>query len=115
VGADADVIQFPADLVRQHAGTVDRVSEAMEVARSAVHEVTMDTGAYGQLCQFLPAILSPVFGMGVDALYGSVDSLQETAAKLRIAASSTHGTDTGSGQRITAAGNEHRPRIELPL
>jgi hypothetical protein len=80
-----------------------------------VHEVTMDTAAYGQLCQFLPAILSPVFGMGVDALYGSVDSLRETATKLRTAASTTRGTDVGSGQRITAAGNEHRARIDLPL
>jgi hypothetical protein len=115
VGADGDLTRFPVDLVRQHAGTVDRVSEAMEAARSAIHEITMDTGAYGQLCQFLPAVLSPIFGMGADALRGSVDSLQTTAVKLRTAATNTHSTDAGSGQRITAAGNEHRPRIELPL
>jgi hypothetical protein len=109
------VIQFPVELVQRHAGTVDQVSDAVGLARSAVHEVTMDTQAYGQLCQFLPAILSPVFGLAVDALVGTVDSLQETASKLRTAATNTRNTDANSGQRIHAAGDQHRSRLGLPL
>ncbi len=105
----ADLVQFPVHLVEQHAGTVERVADAMQTARSAVHEVTMDTGAYGQLCQFLPTILSPVFNSGVDTLYGTVDALHETAAKLRTTAASTHGTDVASSDRIT------KTTIELPL
>jgi hypothetical protein len=111
----ADRVQFPVHLVEQHAGTVERVAEAVQTARSAVHEVTIDTGAYGQLCQFLPGILSPVFGMGVDALHGAVEALHETATKLRTTAAGTHGTDVASGDRITKAGTGGRPAIELPL
>jgi hypothetical protein len=111
----ADQVQFPTQLVEQHAASVEQVSDAMQTARSAVHDVTMDTGAYGQLCQFLPAILSPVFGSGLDALHGTVEALHETAAKLRTTAASTHGTDVASGDRITKAGNGDRPTVELPL
>jgi hypothetical protein len=115
MGAEGGLVQFPIALVQQHAGTVDRVSDAVQLARSAVHEVTMDTGAYGQLCQFLPALLSPVFGLAVDALYATVDSLQETAAKLRTAATNTDNTDVSNGQRILTAGDQHRHTLKLPL
>jgi hypothetical protein len=109
-----DVIQFPIELVRQHAGTVDNIADAVSMAKSAVHEVTMDTGAYGQLCQFLPAILSPVFGMALDALGESMGSLQETADKLRMAASSTQGTDAERAAAIDAVPASH-PGLHLPL
>ena len=110
-----DEVQFPGYLVGRHAASVERVSEAMQTARGAVHEVAMDTGAYGQLCQFLPGILSPVFGMGLDALYQTVDVLNETAANLRTTAAEMSQTDTASGRRITKAGDGNRPAIELPL
>lgn len=110
----AELVQFPAGEVERHAGTVDRVTDAMRTARSAVHEVTMDTEAYGQLCQFLPAILSPVFGMGVDALNGTIDALQETATKLRTTATTTRATDVAGGERVTRAGSGG-PAIKLPL
>ena len=109
----ADHVQFPAYRVEQHALTVDDVHNAMQTARSAVHEVTMDNGAYGQLCQFLPGILSGVFGAGLDAMYQTVDVLQETAANLRTTAREMSATDTGSGRRITHAGGG--PGLELPL
>jgi hypothetical protein len=109
----ADHVQFPGYLVERHAGSVEQISDAMNLARSAVHEVTMDNEAYGQLCQFLPGILSPVFGMGADALYKAVDVLHETAASLRTTASSMSATDVASGERITKAGGG--PAIELPL
>jgi hypothetical protein len=107
----AEQVQFPTHLVERHAGSVDWVSDAMETARSAVHEVTMDTGAYGELCQFLPALLSPVFSIGADVLCASVDALHETAAKLRTTAATMSGTDAASGNRIAAAG----PTLQLPL
>ncbi|NJC66020.1 ESX-1 secretion-associated protein [Planosporangium flavigriseum] len=111
MGTEGGLVQFPVAVVQQHAGTVDRVSDAVETARSAVHAVTMDAHAYGQLCQFLPALLNPVFGLAVDTLYRTVDSLQETATRLRTAATNTEYTDVSSAQRMNAAG----PRIELPL
>jgi hypothetical protein len=93
-------MQFPIALVRRHAGTVDGVSDAVDLARSAAQEAGMSAGAYGQLCQFLPALLNPVFDQAVDALYGSVDSLRETATKLRTAATNAHDADVRSAQRF---------------
>jgi hypothetical protein len=109
-----EVVEFPIGLVRQHAGTVDNVASAVEMARSAVHEVTMDTGAYGQLCQFLPAILSPIFGMALDALQESMGALHETADKLRTAAGATQSTDTARADVIAQIPAGH-PGLRLPL
>jgi hypothetical protein len=50
---------FPADSVRRHAAAVDAIAADVEQARGAAAEVTMDTQAYGMLCQFLPALLMP--------------------------------------------------------
>ncbi|GAA2502254.1 hypothetical protein Ahu01nite_064930 [Winogradskya humida] len=108
-------VRFPVDEVRTHAGTVDRVAGDVETARSAVHEVSMDTGAYGQLCQFLPGLLSPLFGLALEAMNESADALQETATKLRAAADETESTDQGTAIRVRAAGSAATPAIELPL
>jgi hypothetical protein len=101
-------LEFPARPVEQHAGHVEQVADAVATARAAVHDVTMDNGAYGMLCQFLPGVLSPVFGLGVDALAGSVDALQETAARLRGTAAAMLGTDEASSRRITGASESPR-------
>jgi hypothetical protein len=111
----ADEVRFPGYLVERHAGSVDNVADSMQTARSAVHDVTMDTGAYGQLCQFLPGILSPVFDLGLDALYKTVDVLSETAASLRTTAAEMSETDAASGRRISKAGDGNGPALELPL
>ena len=104
MSGNGEVMRFPVEMVRQHAGTVDRVSAGMEQARSAVREITMDTQAYGQLCQFLPGLLNPVFDMAVEALRDSVDALQETATRLRTAATGAGNTDAAGAQRLLAAG-----------
>jgi hypothetical protein len=113
----ADHVQFPGLVVEQHAGRVEQVGDAMDLARSAVRDVTMDAGAYGQLCQFLPGMLSPVFGIGVDALHSAVDVLHETAASLRTTAASMSAADTAGARRIRRAGDGDggSPALELPL
>jgi hypothetical protein len=87
----------------------------METARCAVHEVSMDTQAYGQFCRFLPVLLSPVFGLAVDALQESVGALQETASKLRTAATSTGSTDMARSEKINAVTARRSPAMELAL
>ncbi|WP_412744020.1 type VII secretion target [Krasilnikovia sp. MM14-A1004] len=109
------LVQFPIDVVLRHAGEVTQVSEAMRTAQSAVHQVSMDSQAYGVICQFLPALLTPVFDLGVDALRGSVEALQETAAGLRGAAADTEATDAGNARAIGAAGRSPGSALELPL
>lgn len=115
MGAEGGTMRFPVGQVRRHAGTVDQVGDGVELARSAVHEVTMHPQAYGQLCRFLPALLSPVFGLAVDALHEATDSLRETAVNLRTAATSTQAADVRSARNLHDAGHQHRPRLDLPL
>lgn len=105
-------VEFPAASVRQHAGAVSDASAKMAQARSAVREVTMDSQAYGQLCQFLPVLLSPVFGSAVDVMNDAVEALDETALKLRETAADMDVTDEGSARRVRAAAG---PGLDLPL
>jgi hypothetical protein len=110
-----DELQFPADAVHRHAGSVDGIADAVRQARSAVHEVTMDTQAYGQLCQFLPTLLSPIFALAIEALDDSGEALRETAGNLRAVVSSTTTTDGSAGRHVTAAGRTPGPLLDLPL
>lgn len=104
-------MRFPGDAVREHAVAVSEAFEQMAVARSAVREVSMDRQAYGEICQFLPGLLEPLFGGAVEVLDGVVDALSETALKLRATAATIEATDAGSAGRLTEAGREP----ELPL
>jgi hypothetical protein len=110
-----DGVQLPIPAVRGHAGTVDGVADEVEQARSAVREVTMDTQAFGVLCQFLPGLLAPVFGLAVDTMNGSIEALRETASGLRAVADSAQATDESGARRITAAGRPAGGLPELPL
>ncbi len=107
-----DEVQFPAPAVERHAGSVDGIADSVLQARAAVTEVTMGTEAYGQLCQFLPTLLNPVFSQAVTALNDATDALRETADNLRAAAAEVTATDARAGEDVTAAG---APRLDLPL
>jgi hypothetical protein len=111
----ADDVQFPAAAVRQHAAGVDGIADAVRLARSAVHETSMDTQAYGQLCQFLPGLLSPLFALATGALGDAGESLQEAADNLRAAAAGTTATDQDAARRLMAAGGHPGPLPELRL
>jgi Excreted virulence factor EspC, type VII ESX diderm len=104
-------VQFPADAVLRHAAATGEASARMAQARSAVHEVTMDSEAYGQLCRFLPALLSPLLADAVEVMNGAVEALGETALKLRSTATALQAADTSGARRVDAAGTG----IELPL
>ncbi|WP_326549768.1 hypothetical protein [Micromonospora sp. NBC_01813] len=95
-----EVLGFPADDVHRHSNSVDALADTVDQARAAVHEVTMDTQAYGQLCQFLPGLLSPIFLLAVDALAETGESLRETATNLRSAVSATTATDATTADSI---------------
>ena len=105
-------VEFPAGAVLRHAATVSGASDQMTQARSAVREVTMDGQAYGQLCQFLPALLNPLFDSAIEVMNEAVDALGETAQKLRATATAMEATDAGSARRLDNAGG---PGLALPL
>ncbi|ASW53122.1 hypothetical protein [Plantactinospora sp. KBS50] len=97
-------MRFPVEAVRRHAAVVGEVAEQMAVARAAVREVTMDRRAYGELCQFLPGLLDPLFGGALDVLNSAMDALSETALKLRATAEAIEATDADSALRLSEAG-----------
>ena len=101
-------MQFPAESVLLHAAAVAEASDHMMQARSAVREVTMDSQAYGQLCQFLPGLLSSLFGSAVDVMNDAVDALEETAVKLRATAADIEYADIGSARRLDNAADPDR-------
>lgn len=105
-------VEFPAASVLQHAVAVSKASDQMTQARSAVREVSMDNRAYGQLCQFFPSLLSPLFGNAAEVMNEAVDALAETALKLRATATAMEATDVGSANRLDDAGS---PGLALPL
>ena len=105
-------VEFPAASVLQHAVAVSMASDQMTQARSAVREVGMDNQAYGQLCQFLPGLLSPLFESAAEAMNEGVDALAETALKLRAIATAMEATDADSANRLDNAGG---PGLALPL
>ncbi|MEU8819811.1 type VII secretion target [Actinoplanes sp. NPDC048796] len=108
----SDQVRFPAPAVHQHAASVEGIADSVRTARSAVHEVSMDTQAYGQLCQFLPGLLSPIFSLAVDALGDADGALRETAENLRAVAAGFAATDDSAARAIQAAAG---PLLELPL
>jgi hypothetical protein len=105
-------VEFPAASVLQHAGAVSEASDQMAQARSAVGEVSMNSQAYGQLCQFLPGLLNPLFGSATEVMNEAVDALAETALKLRATATEIEATDVGGANQLNDAGG---PGIVLPL
>jgi hypothetical protein len=105
-------VEFPADDVLRHADTLSESAAAILQARSAAGEVAMGSQAYGQLCQFLPVLLSPLFASATDVMNDAVDALEETALNLRRTARDMTATDGDSADRLGAAG---RPGVDLPL
>lgn len=103
-------LEFPAEAVLRHASAVSEASDEMARARSAAGEVAMDSQAYGQLCQFLPALLSPLFGSATEVMSDAVDALGETSVRLRATATEMNAADVGSARRLTAVQG-----LDLPL
>ena len=82
----------PAEL-QTHATHVRSVSDQVANARAAGDEVRLDTGAYGQLCAFMPALLGRMQDQILDGLAAACGSLDDTAGRLRKAAGSYDSSD----------------------
>jgi hypothetical protein len=53
--------------------------------------------------------------MAAALLNEATDALQETALTLRNTATETHETDVGNARRVSTAGGQPAPMLELPL
>lgn len=96
-------MRLPVEAVHQHAASVREISDKMLEARAAAGHVAMNPQAYGQLCQFLPAVLDTVFDAAVAAMTGSVEALHETATSLRLVALTAERVDESAARSISTA------------
>lgn len=104
-------IRMPVEAVRRHSTTVDGISADVSTAHKAASQVYLDSAAFGQLCQFLPAVFEPVLNTAVDAIDAASTSLKNSSEKLRSATSGTESTDIAAASRFEAVPNG----IDLPL
>ena len=102
-------MEFPAEAVLHHLHAVDAASAEMAQARAAAGEITMGSQAYGQLCQFLPAMLGPVFAGATEVLNEAADALTESALNLRRTAAEMTATDAGNAHSLNAAAGPPLP------
>jgi hypothetical protein len=56
--SDPGTFQVDSTSLVSHAGEVDTIGDQLVSAAQAGQAVQTDTGAYGQLCQFVPAPLN---------------------------------------------------------
>ncbi|MGC1215519.1 MAG: type VII secretion target [Micromonospora sp.] len=79
-------IQASPDDLRAHAGHLDGIADALNVARQAGQTVRLDADAYGQLCVLVPVLLDQVQRILVDGVDTAVRSVGDTADRLRTVA-----------------------------
>jgi hypothetical protein len=88
-----------ADLM-SHAGQVDGIGDGLSTAKQAGAAVRADAGAYGQLCQIVPALLNLLQDKAIDGIAAAVTSVHDTANALRATASDYDGSDGRAADRI---------------
>lgn len=76
---------LPGEL-RAHAAKLDALAERLGEAVHAARTVSMADGAYGQLCQFLPALMRDIEDQASAALTAGTKGMSDTATKVRYTA-----------------------------
>lgn len=92
--------QVNTDDLVSHAGEVDRIGDGLTVAAQAGEAVQVDAGAYGRLCQVVPALLDALQLAMVDGMHAAATSAHETAASLRSVAASYDAADRNAVDRL---------------
>ncbi|MFC4149624.1 type VII secretion target [Micromonospora mangrovi] len=92
----ADRIEVvPAELVA-HAGHLDRIADAVTLARQAGATTRLDADAYGQLCTTVPVLLGQVQRILLDGVGAAAGAVGDAADRLRTAADRYRATDARS-------------------
>ncbi|MBW4720840.1 type VII secretion target [Saccharothrix obliqua] len=73
---------LPGDL-RAHAAKLNALADRLGEAVRAARAVSMADDAYGQLCQFLPALMRDLEDLASDALTAGAKGMADTATKVR--------------------------------
>lgn len=91
VAADDTAFQIAGDL---GANAFDSTAEAVDQARRAALSSRLGAGAYGMLCQFIPALLHPVEDAACALFAEEASALHEFSDGLRHAQRSYHAADS---------------------
>jgi hypothetical protein len=83
-----------------HAARVDTIGDGLGVAKEAGEATRVDTGAYGQLCQLVPALLNDLQTRLVDGIGGAEAAAHETADALRATAADYETADSNAADRL---------------
>ncbi|XVU26109.1 type VII secretion target [Actinoplanes sp. CA-054009] len=93
-------LQVDPNALATHAGSIDDIGDGLTSTADAGRHVQTDTGAYGQLCQFVPALLNGLQQAMVDGISTAAASVHETADSLRSVAASYDRADEAASERL---------------
>ncbi|MCM4082016.1 type VII secretion target [Paractinoplanes hotanensis] len=92
--------QVDSTALGAHARTVDSIGDGLTTAADAGRTVQTDTGAHGQLCQFVPTLLNQLQQAMADGMITAATSAHETADALRSVAAAYDSADHASADRL---------------
>ena len=95
--AGSGEVRVEAAALVAHAGAVDRIGDGLTAAVQAGAAVRTGSGAYGQLCQFVPVLLNGLQQAMVDGMAVAAESVHDTADRLRSVAV---GYDVADGNAV---------------
>jgi hypothetical protein len=98
--SDPGAFQVNSTSLVSHASEVDTIGDGLTSAAQAGQTVQTDISAYGQLCQFVPALLNGLQQSMVDGIRTAARSAHDTADALRSVAASYDSIDGGAVDRI---------------
>jgi hypothetical protein len=93
----------PEDLA-SHAGHVDAVAAAVELAKDAGQATKPGPEAYGKLCTMVPMLLNSLQGIVIDGIDAAGHSLRDTADRLRTTADAYQSTDQRNADALRSIG-----------
>jgi excreted virulence factor EspC (type VII ESX diderm) len=98
--SDSAALQVNSASLVSHASEVDAIGDGLSSAAQAGQTVLTDTGAYGQLCQFVPALLNALQQDMVDGISTAAATAHETADSVRAVAASYDTADGNAADRL---------------
>lgn len=97
-----ETVVAPAEQIVRHAQTVGRLAERAELAYGAARQVSLDVGAYGKICAFIPAHLNPMQERIAAIMLMSATALDAAGAALRSASALYESADVAVSGRVEA-------------
>lgn len=98
--ADRGDLEVNSSSLVAHAGTTDSIGDELATAAGAGQTARTGNDAYGQLCQFVPAMLNGLQQHIIDGVNTAAQSVHETADALRSVAASYDAADGNAADRI---------------